>query len=147
MVPQLLLAAAIGLAGAGPTIPPLPTPDSPAPVQAAAASGQALGGTFKLSAGVCGATVGGSSFRMIQPGGTAGGGPFVQNTDSSCADKTYTPLSPGSDGGLVTGGYQPQPDPPFDGTGGGKAGRITAPAKFYGVNFAAATNPTDPQTG
>ena len=84
---------------------------------------------------------------MIQPGGNPSAGPFVQNTDSSCADKTYTPLSPGSDGGLVTGGFQPQPDPPFDGTGGGKAGRIAAPTKFYGVNFATATNPTDPQTG
>src|SRR4051794_32542234 len=101
MVPQLLLAAAVVLGGAGPTIPPLPTPDAPAPAHTTAASGgQALEGTFKLSAGACGATVGGTSFRMIQPGGSAAGGPFVQNTDSSCADKTYTPLSPGSDGGL-----------------------------------------------
>src|SRR5438067_648768 len=125
MVPQLLLAASALLVGVGPPAPPLPAPvDHPAPQQAAASSGgQALTGTFKLTAGACGATVGGTYFRMIQPGGSPTGGPFVQNTDSSCADKTYTPLSPGSDGGLITGGYQAQPDPPFDGTGGGKADR------------------------
>ena len=117
------------------------------PSAAHAASGQALEGTFKLTAGACGPAVSGSYFRMIQPGGSAAAGPYVQNTDSSCGDKTYTPLAPGSDGGLVTGTYQAAPDPPFDSTGGGKAARITTPTKFYGVNFATATNATDPQTG
>jgi hypothetical protein len=83
---------------------------------------------------------------MIQPGGSAAG-PFVSNSDSPCADKSYTPLRPGTDGGLVTRAYQSQPASPFDAGGNGKSARITAPQKFYGVDFATATNPTDPQTG
>ena len=79
---------------------------------------------------------------MISPAGSP-----VSNSDSQCSDKTYTPLAPGSDGGLVTGSYQPDPSPAFDGTGNGLAHRIFQPAKFYGVNFALATDPTDPQTG
>jgi hypothetical protein len=84
---------------------------------------------------------------MIQPGGNADSGPFVQNTDSPCRDKTYTPLAPGTDGGLITGRHQANPDPAFDSSGGGRAERITRPQKFYGVDFATATNATDPQTG
>lgn len=134
----------------------LPTPDLDVPAAIApapgapvrAAAGEALSGTFRVTAGSCaGATRSGSFFRMVQPGGTVAGGPFVENADSPCADKTYTPLSPGTDGGLVSGRHQPQPSAPFDGAGNGTARRIVAPAKFFGVNFAVATNPTDPQTG
>src|SRR4051812_47248064 len=146
------MAAGPALAESTPT-PPLPTVPgvtgaATAASPAAASGGQELTGTFKLTAAACGSgAVKGSYFRMIQPGGTAAAGPYVQNTDSTCADKTYTAMAPGSDGGLVTGSYQAQPDPPFDSTGGGKAARITTPTKFYGVNFATATNPSDPQTG
>src|SRR3954467_14738003 len=114
---------------------------------AAAAPSQALVGTFRLTAGSCsGAAVSGSTFRMVLPSGNAGG-PFVSNNDSACGDHTYTLLAPGSDGGLVTGGRPPEPNPPFDGNGNALGGRITAPTRFYGVNFATSTNPTDPQTG
>jgi hypothetical protein len=71
----------------------------------------------------------------------------VSNADSSCGDKTYSALAPGSDGGLVTGKYQAQPDPPFDATKNGLASKIIAPTKFFAVGFAASTNAKDPQTG
>jgi hypothetical protein len=82
---------------------------------------------------------------MIQPGGTKDG-PWVSNNDSVCADKTYTDLTPGSDGGLSTTGFQPQPGTPFDVTGSGTADRIVQPKGFFGTKFAAATNQQDPQT-
>jgi len=103
-------------------------------------------GTFEFTAGSCAQGVHGSYFRMIQPGGSAASGPYVSNNDSRCAEKTYTILAPGRDGGLTTGAYQPEPDPAFDSTGGGKADRVTKPEQFYGVAISTATNPTDPQT-
>jgi hypothetical protein len=122
----------------------------PRPVHAGAA-GQAQGGTalkglFRLEAGSCAdGPAGGSYFRMVQPGGSAGSGPYMQNTGTSCRDKTYTALTPGRDGGLSTVAYQPQPDPPFDANGGGLNDKITLPQPFFGAKFASATNPVDPQ--
>ncbi|MEX2292650.1 MAG: hypothetical protein WD691_02585 [Acidimicrobiales bacterium] len=111
-----------------------------------ATAGQLLVGTFAITAGTCSGTVAGSYFQMIQPGGTASG-PFVSNGDSPCSNNTFTPMAPGTDGGLITGSYQPSPTPAFDGSGNGLAGRVTKPQRFFGVDFASATNPTDPQTG
>ncbi len=107
-----------------------------------------LKGTFGVTAASCaaGAPTAGSYFRMVQPKGTTAAGPFVPNADSACGDKTYTALQPGTAGGLVTGKYQPQPDPPFDAAGNGLAGAILAPTKFFGVNFAVSTNKIDPQS-
>jgi hypothetical protein len=82
---------------------------------------------------------------MIKPGGTKDG-PWVSNNDSVCADKTYTDLTPGRDGGLSTTGFQPQPGTPFDVTGSGTADRIVQPKGFFGTKFATATNQQDPQT-
>lgn len=113
-------------------------------VEAAGASD--LKGTFKVTATKCSGAISGSHFRMIQPGGTLEAGPFVENSDSTCADKTYTPLKPGTDGGLLSGTHQPQPASPFDTAGNGTARGIVEPAKFFGVNFAVASNVTDPQT-
>jgi hypothetical protein len=119
---------------------------SSAPVGATTSSAQPLVGTFRIAPGACrGGQATGSTFRMVLPGGSRSG-PFVTNNDSACSDHTYTLLSPGSDGGLVTGGYQAEPAPAFDGNGNGLAARITKPARFYGVDFSTATNPTDPQT-
>ncbi|MCX5045461.1 hypothetical protein OG921_20025 [Aldersonia sp. NBC_00410] len=74
-----------------------------------------LDGLFALSPGVCaGGAVSGSFFRMILPTGDANG-PFLSNSDSACSDQSVTPLSAGSDGGLVSGSYQPQPAAAFDG--------------------------------
>jgi hypothetical protein len=112
-----------------------------------AAAGGALVGTFTITAGSCaGGTVSGSYFRMILQGGNADG-PFLSNSDSSCSDQSYTPMSPGTDGGLETGVYQPQPSPAFDSNGNSLASRIITPADFYGVRYGASTQPTDPQTG
>lgn len=120
----------------------------PGDTPVSAAAGHELRGTFRVTAGSCGgATVSGSWFRMIQPGGNPDSGPFVENADSPCADRTYTPLQPGSDGGLVAGRHQPQPSAPFDNGGNGTAARIVKPQRFFGVNFAMASNARDPQTG
>lgn len=103
-------------------------------------------GTFRITAGTCsGSTAAGSRFRMVVPSGGANG-PYVSNNNSTCGDQTYTPLAPGTDGGIVTGGYQPEPDPAFDGSGNSLAARITKPTQFYGVAFSTSTNPVDPQT-
>lgn len=110
-----------------------------------AGGGTPLVGTFGLDPGDCDGPAG-TYFRMAQPAGTPEAGPFVQNNDSPCDDTTITPLRPGSDGGLVTGSYQPHPTPAFDGNAG-LASRITEPEPFFGTDFAVATNSTDPQTG
>ncbi|MCA1845767.1 MAG: hypothetical protein LC792_21750, partial [Actinobacteria bacterium] len=123
------------------------TPTAPPPAETQA-TGEALVGTFTISQGSCASSPAkGSWFRMIQPNGNAASGPYVQNADSTCSDKAFTAMAPGSDGGLVTGAHQPQPSPEFDGAGNGLASRITKPTRFYGVDFATATNPVDPQTG
>jgi hypothetical protein len=90
---------------------------------AGASSGKhALVGTFKLSPGACtGETVTGSYFRMISPGGSVASGKFFDNPDSTCDDKSYTLAVPGTQGGLVTGTYQPNPNPAFTVQGGALA--------------------------
>jgi hypothetical protein len=112
----------------------------------AATSGTALVGTFGVQAGACTASgPSGSWFRMVTPSGTVADGPFVDNADSRCTDKTVTVLAPGSDGGLRTGGFQPQPTPPFDAKGASLAARVVAPVQFFAVGFGVATNEVDPQ--
>lgn len=119
------------------------------PASAAQASQDALEGLFRIDPGQCddGGVTSGSYFRMVTPVGSPDSGPYVQNTDSPCGDDSYTPLRPGTDGGLVTGEHQPHPDPAFDGGGNALADRITRPESFFGTEFSTATNPTDPQTG
>lgn len=120
---------------------------APAAANAAKTKSKKLVGTFTITAGASsGTTVTGSYFRMVKPGGTVAAGPFIANGDSSATDKTYTLLEQGTTG-LVSGKYQPQPEPPFDATGNGTADAIVAPTKFFGVAFAVASNKTDPQTG
>ncbi|HEX6395701.1 MAG TPA: hypothetical protein VFZ97_19890 [Acidimicrobiales bacterium] len=112
------------------------------------ASGSQLVGTFRLDAGACsGGGASGTFFRMIDPGGKIASGPFFQNPDSTCPDKTYTLAKPGTDGGIRTGGYQSNPTPPFTSTGSALADRIVAPQAFTAINFGIATNPVDPQAG
>ena len=113
-----------------------------------AASGKPLVGLFRFAPGQCGSQgiSTGSYFRMVQPGGTVAKGPFVINGDSPCADKTWTPLTPGADGGLRTGTYQAQAASPFDSGGNAVTAKITRPQKWFAVGFALATNQRDPQT-
>jgi hypothetical protein len=110
--------------------------------------GSALNGTFKLAAGACqGSVASGTYFRMIDPNGTIANGAFFSNPDSLCGDKTYTLALPGSQGGLVTGTYQPDPTPAFNAQGGSLANDIVQPQGFTAINFSIATNKVDPQTG
>lgn len=112
--------------------------------------GGELVGLLAVDEGICAdaEVTEGSYFRMVEPGGDTETGPFVPNQDSPCGDKTWTPLAPGTDGGLLTGEYQPQPEPPFAGPNqDGAADAITQPQGFFAILFAVATNPTDPQTG
>ncbi|GED97055.1 hypothetical protein [Gordonia crocea] len=118
----------------------------PVGLPAASAAPTPINGLFAITPGACsGGTVTGSYFRMILPAGTTAG-PFLANGDSACSDKTITPLSPGSAGGLRSGAYQPQPAAAFDAAGNALSGSVTRPVKFYGVGFATATNQVDPQT-
>jgi hypothetical protein len=113
----------------------------------AAASGSTqLVGTFVIATGSCAhGGVSGSYLQMILPSGNANG-PYMSNSDSSCSNQAVTPLSGGTEGGIITGEYQPTPNPPFDSHGDALAKKITAPAQYEGTAFATATEPVDPQT-
>ena len=120
-----------------------PATEAPTTEPAAMFEGD-LVGTFSIDDAVCDtAEVTGSYFRMLQPGGTMTDGPFIPNADSACVDTTYSGLTAGTDGGLVTGAYQPAPDPAFDETGNGLADAIFAPVPFFAVAFAGATDPAE----
>lgn len=113
-----------------------------------AAAGSAQKGVLELTPGSCSAAAPtGSWFRMVQPGGSPERGPYVDNGDSPCSDKTVTPLTPGTDGGLRVGAYQPQPNPPFGAGGASLSTAVIKPATFFAVPFGLSSNPTDPQTG
>jgi hypothetical protein len=95
-----------------------------------------LVGLFSIDDAVCDAAdVSGSYFRMLQPDGN-----YIPNSDSACADVTYSGLAAGTDGGLVTGAYQEAPDPAFDDAGNATADAIFAPVTFFAVAFAGATD-------
>ena len=110
---------------------------------AAAYEGE-LVGTFVIDAADCpDKPTSGSYFRMVQSGGTSADGPFVDNADSVCGDTTYTGLTPGVDGGLITGDHQPAPDPAFDDAGNATAEAIFEPVTFFAVDFGGATDPEE----
>ncbi|HZT66700.1 MAG TPA: hypothetical protein VFA11_13015 [Acidimicrobiales bacterium] len=119
-----------------------PPPRPPAPIAGP------LRGVLRIQAGSCDryGNVSGSWFRMLQPGGTLASGPYVVNADSSCANKTWTPVAPGTQG-LRLGRYQPAPLPAFDGAANGLGGAIIQPVLWFGVGLAAFTSPRDPRTG
>ena len=114
---------------------------------ATASSGKELVGLFKLTPGaVDGSTISGTWFRMLQPNGKIGTGPYMINANSTADGGRVTLLSPGTSGGLRTAGYQTQPAVAFDGGGNSTASAIVAPTKFFGVKFSISTNEVDPQT-
>lgn len=112
-----------------------------------AAASRELVGLFRLTPGrVDGAQITGSFFRMLQPGGNPRTGPYMINADSPAAGGQATLLSPGTEGGLRTGGYQSQPTPAFDAGGNSLADAIMTPTRFFGVRFSISTNQVDLQT-
>jgi len=94
---------------------------------------QPLNGLFRVATG--------SYFRMIYPGG----GKYFKNPYSKDANKTYTLIIGGTDGGLRTGVLQPAPTPAFDDHGNSLAGRIIQPTDFTGINFGLATEGIVPE--
>lgn len=113
----------------------------------AAATGD-LVGTFQVDPGAfAGGAASGSYFRMVQSGGTVADGPFLPNGDSTAGDQTYTLLEAGTDGGLISGSFQPGPDPAFDDAGNALADAIIQPTPFFGVGFSIATSDTDAESG
>lgn len=106
-----------------------------------------LVGLLKLTPGSeHGGKVSGTWFRMIQVGGNPKSGPYMVNADSPADGGRTTLLTPGTSGGLRTGGYQSQPHPAFAPDGASLANAITRPTKFFGVKFSISTNAVDPQT-
>lgn len=107
-----------------------------------------LDGTFELTPGSYDAETGavsGSWFEMLdadeqdrQP---------LQNGNSPLANQDYTPLYPGSDGGLETFAQQPAPSPAFSESGNALADAIMQPQNFFGDDFSVVSQATDPQTG
>jgi hypothetical protein len=125
---------------------PAPAPTASGPVN----YGTPMVGTFKIAPGAFSATGGptGSYLRMVLAGGTITAGPYFDNLFSGSSDKTYTLISPGTDGGLITGSYQPAPSPAFGGLlNSALANRIMVPQAFEAINFSVSTQPVDPQTG
>lgn len=119
-----------------------PVTPAPAPVV-----GESLTGLFKITAGAFDSASGvrGSYVRLILPGGSADKGPFFSNPSSKAG--THTLFGPGTDGGMLTGGFQEPPAKPFSLTGDAQASRLIAPTRFAGVLFSASTSGKDPQTG
>lgn len=117
-----------------------------APVAPAPTAGESLTGLFKITAGTFDSASGarGSYVRLILPGGSIDSGPFFSNPSSKGG--TYNLLTPGADGGLLTGSYQEPPAKPFSLTGDALADRIIAPQRFAGILFSASTSQKDPQT-
>jgi len=141
------LALAAGACGSSSATSSTTTTPSATTSAKATASGP-LVGLFKLDPGACGATgyTSGSYFKMVMPGGDLEQGKFFADPDSTCADKNFILITPGSDGGLSTVDYQPRPAPPFDGSGNALASRIIQPELFTGIKFSVSSNPVEPQT-
>jgi hypothetical protein len=105
-----------------------------AAIAAAPAGAQQLKGLFRISAR--------SYFRMEEPAGAKA--KFFANPYSTDANKTYTLVTGGTDGGLRTGVLQSAPTPAFDAKGDSLAKGIIAPANFTGIKFGLVTVGTAP---
>ncbi len=108
-----------------------------------------LVGTFKLTRGACdpvSGTVSGSWFQLIFPHGNTNTGFFFENSSSLCFNKAYTMISPGTQGGLATGTFQPGPRRAFDKKGDARASAIIRPVPFGAIDLSLSTQSMDPQT-
>jgi hypothetical protein len=114
------------------------------PGLAGASGAQPLVGTFRIASGrYAHGKAGGSYLRMLLPGGSA----YFANPDSRAADKSYTLIDPGADGGLATGRFQSSPSPAFDSRGDARVDRIMRPQSFDAIRFSVASLAKNPQTG
>jgi hypothetical protein len=111
-----------------------------------------LNGIFKLTPATdAGAVIKGSWFEMLDPeeGGIR---KPLPNGNSPLANQDYTPVSPGTSGGLSTSAFQPAPSPAFSEVIAGKergnaiANAIMQPQSFFGFNFSVVSEATDRQT-
>ncbi len=112
--------------------------------QAATPAPSKLVGTFHLAAGHCStktATPTGSYLIVI----AAAADKPVLNKNGGCANPAYTPLTPGKDGGLVTGKFQNEPDPTFDAHRNALATDIIKPVEFGNFALSLATSAKDEQ--
>lgn len=125
------------------------TTSAPTETSAPETTSGELVGTFAIDAGACDDTgfTGGSYLQLVLPGGSVEAGPWFENPDSTCGDTAFTLVEAGADGGLVTGDYQPAPEPAFDATGNSLADGVIQPTGFAAIAFSISSNPTDPQTG
>jgi hypothetical protein len=105
---------------------------------------RALVGTFEIEAGRCPTAHGvpSGSFLVIV---NSSGGRTVANPNGGCANKFYTPLSPGLDKGITTGQFQPNPIPTFDAHSNSLAAAVIQPVSFLGVKLGMGTSPNDVQ--
>jgi hypothetical protein len=144
MTPLSARPAALALAGVAAVALGVGAGGAAAVPTAGAAASKSLVGTFRITAGRYAAgKAGGSFLRMILPGG----GKYFDNPDSRSPDKSYTLIGPGSQGGLATGRYQPNPSPAFDSKGDARVASIMSPQSFDGIKFSVASVAKNPQTG
>jgi hypothetical protein len=123
----LILANCGGSAGGGAAGPP-----------------RALVGTFEIQGGRCASSHGAptGSFLVIVD---SAGSKTVGNPAGGCANKYYTPLSPGTERGIETGRFQENPTPTFDAHGNSLADAVIKPVSFLGEAIGMATSPDDVQ--
>jgi hypothetical protein len=110
---------------------------------------RSLVGTFRIAGGSCNPvtkSITGSWFKLIFPQGNTNTGFFFQNSTSLCYDKGYTVISGGSQGGIVTGEFQPGPRLAFDKNGNARANAIMRPVPFAAVDLSLGSAATDPQS-
>jgi hypothetical protein len=109
------------------------TPGSPSSPGSPSTPGTQLNGTFEIEPGAQkpSGVLTGTYFRMRG----------IVNPSSPLLDQEYTPLSPGTDGGLETFAYQ---EPPAGNT---LANGIVQPQAFMEIDFTIVTAPTDLQEG
>jgi hypothetical protein len=111
---------------------------------AKAAAPTHLNGLFRIAPGRCAGGHGkpsGSYLIVI----SAARSRAVRNPRNRCANHVYTLLRPGTEGGLTTGRFQPEPSPAFDARRNSTATHLIAPVAFGPYLLGFATNSRDEQ--
>lgn len=103
-----------------------------------------LVGSFRLTPGHC-TSVAAKPTGSYLVAVSAAANKAVRNPKSTCVNRDYTLLRPGTAGGLVTGQFQPQPDPLFDAHRNSRASAIVEPTWFGPFRLGFATEAQDEQ--